>query len=45
MEGITEPLYDLLHLIKFKRQKQQKKNRKFATNRRKSKRNIDKKIK
>ena len=21
MEGITEPLYDLLHLIKFKRQK------------------------
>lgn len=32
MEGITEPLYDLLHLIKFKRQKK-KKNRKFATNR------------
>jgi hypothetical protein len=44
MEGITEPLYDLLHLIKFKRQTKTK-NRKFATNRRKSKRNIDKKIK
>ena len=25
MEGITEPLYDLLHLIKFKRQKKKKK--------------------
>ena len=24
MEGITEPLYDLLHLIKFKRQKTKK---------------------